>query len=436
MKSATSTVVYFTAGGAGMFCGSCMRDNAVAGELRRQGCDVLLAPLYTPIRTDEVDHSIAKVFYGGINVYLRQKVPGYRHLPRILTQWLDNPWVLQRLASRQVKVDARELGDLTVEMLAGEQGRMSEELHRMLEWLQGEERPALVNLTNLLIGACAPEIKRRLGIPVLVTLQGDDLFLEELNEPYRSKAREAMRRIAQEVDGFITFSDYYASFMSDYLRVPRERFHLVPLGVHWQPLAESAESENHRPPTVGFFARISPEKGFHLAVDAFLDLARRPGMEQVQFHAAGWLSAKDQAFFDEQLRRIDVARLRERFRYHGVASLAGKSRFMQSIDLLSVPTVYREPKGIFVLEALSVGVPVVLPEHGAFPELIAQTGGGRLVPPLNARAFADAWEELLGNPAQRAALGTSARENVRAHHGIEVAAERTRQVFRKFAPGV
>lgn len=411
-----------------------MRDNAVAGELRRQGCDVLLAPLYTPIRTDEQDYSVQRVFYGGINVYLQQKWPAFRHAPRLFTSWLDTPWLLNWLAARQIKVDARELGDLTVEMLAGEHGRLRGELHRLLDWLADDVRPQLVNLTNLLIGACVAEIKRRLGIPVLVTLQGDDLFLEELIEPYRSQARESMRRIAQDVDGFITFSDYYANFMSSYLAVPRERFHLVPLGVHWQPFASAEPSENHRPPTVGFFARISPEKGFHLAVDAFILLARRSGMEHARLHAAGWLSAKDRPFYEEQLRKLEAAGLRDRFHYAGVVDLAGKTRFLQSLDLLSVPTVYREPKGIFVLEALSAGVPVVLPEHGAFPELIAQTGGGRLVPPVDPQGFADAWEELLRSAPQRQALGASARENVRAHHGIEIAAAKTRDVFRRFAP--
>lgn len=431
-----STVVYFTAGGAGMFCGSCMRDNAVAGELQRQGCDVLLAPLYTPIRTDEQDFSIEQVFYGGINVYLQQKLPAFRFLPRMLTRWLDRPWLLNRLAARQVQVDARELGGLTLEMLAGEHGRLRGELHRMLDWLAGDVRPALVNLTNLLIGACAPEIKRRLSIPVLVTLQGDDLFLDELVEPYRSQARDVVRRLAQDVDGFITFSEFYADFMSEYLAVRRDRFHLVPLGVHWQPYAREVATEPNRPPTVGYFARIAPEKGFHLLVEAFIDLARRPGMEQCQLRAAGWLSAKDRAFYEQQLRRLDVAGLRDRFNYAGVVDREGKTRFLHGVDVLSVPTVYREPKGLFVLEALAAGIPVVLPKHGAFPELLAQTGGGQLVPPGDTLAFADAWEALLLDAGQCQALGNAGQAIVREHHGIETAASRTREVFRRFAPDV
>ncbi|MDZ4780144.1 MAG: glycosyltransferase family 4 protein [Planctomycetia bacterium] len=431
--SGNATVVYFTAGAAGMFCGSCLRDNAVVGELQRQGCDVLLAPLYTPIRTDERDVSIQRVFYGGINVYLQEKLPAFRFVPRLFTRWLDRPWVLNRLAAKQVNVDARELGGLTVDMLAGEHGRLRGELERMLDWLADDVRPALVNLTNLLIGACAPEIKRRLGIPVLVTLQGDDLFLDELIEPHRSQARDAVRRLAQHVDGFITFSDFYADFMADYLAVPRERFHLAPLGVHWQPYVRNDAPAPRRPPTIGYFARIAPEKGFHLLIDAFVELARRPGMEQVRLRAAGWLSAKDRAFYQQQLARLDKAQLRDRFQYDGVVDLDGKVRFLHSIDLLSVPTVYREPKGLFVLEALAAGVPVVLPAHGAFPELIAQTGGGRLVAPGDVNAFADAWEAVLKQPEERVALGSEAQRRVQANHGIEVAAQRTRDVFRKFA---
>jgi glycosyltransferase involved in cell wall biosynthesis len=431
--SGNATVVYFTAGAAGMFCGSCLRDNAVAGELQRQGCDVLLAPLYTPIRTDERDVSIERVFYGGINVYLQEKLPAFRFVPRLLTRWLDRPWVLNRLASRQVKVDARELGGLTVDMLAGEHGRLRGELERMLDWLADDVRPALVNLTNLLIGACAPEIKRRLGIPVLVTLQGDDLFLDELIEPFRSQARDAVRRLAQDVDGFITFSDFYADFMADYLAVPRERFHLAPLGVHWQPYARNDMTTPQSPPTIGYLARIAPEKGFHLLVDAFIELARRPGMDQVRLRAAGWLSAKDREFFAQQIARLDAAKLRERFEYDGVVDLEGKVRFLHSVDLLSVPTVYREPKGLFVLEALAAGVPVVLPAHGAFPELIAQTGGGRLVAPGDVMAFADAWEDLFTRSDQRAELGAEAQRRIQANHGIEIASQRTREVFRKFA---
>jgi hypothetical protein len=46
-------ILSLTAGAANMYCGSCLRDNALATELKRQGHDVLLLPMYTPTLTDE-----------------------------------------------------------------------------------------------------------------------------------------------------------------------------------------------------------------------------------------------------------------------------------------------------------------------------------------------------------------------------------------------
>src|SRR6266576_6343164 len=112
-------IAYITAGGAGMFCGSCMHDNTLVAELIHQGHDALLIPTYTPIRTDETDVSQKRVFFGGINVYLQQKLSLFRHTPWFLDRLLDQGWLL-RLASRfAVKTEARELGALQVSMLQG-----------------------------------------------------------------------------------------------------------------------------------------------------------------------------------------------------------------------------------------------------------------------------------------------------------------------------
>ena len=67
-------IVYLTAGAAGMFCGSCMHDNTLVRGLARQGWDLQLVPTYTPIRTDEDDVSVDQVFFGGVNIYLQQKI--------------------------------------------------------------------------------------------------------------------------------------------------------------------------------------------------------------------------------------------------------------------------------------------------------------------------------------------------------------------------
>ncbi len=166
MTQGTERIAYLTAGAAGMFCGSCLRDNALAVALSGLGCDVTLVPLYTPIRTDEVDVSLDRVFFGGINVYLQQKIPLFRLLPRALDRWLDAPWLLRRLAAGRIEVDARELGELTVSMLQGEHGQQRKEVFRLVDWLERHARPQLVNLSNILIAGCVPHLKQRLKVPV------------------------------------------------------------------------------------------------------------------------------------------------------------------------------------------------------------------------------------------------------------------------------
>ncbi len=193
MTPGTEKIAYLTAGAAGMFCGSCLRDNALAAALHKLGCEVALIPLYTPIRTDEVDVSLDRVFFGGINVYLQHKIPLFRYLPRALDRWLDAPWLLRRLAAGRLEVDARELGELTISMLQGEHGRQRKEVFRLVDWLAHHAWPKLVNLSNILIAGCVPTLKQRLKVPVVVTLQGDDLFLEQLSA-LRTRQRGATGR--------------------------------------------------------------------------------------------------------------------------------------------------------------------------------------------------------------------------------------------------
>jgi glycosyltransferase involved in cell wall biosynthesis len=428
------TIAYLTAGGAGMFCGSCMRDNTLAAALIRLGCDVQLLPLYTPIRTDEENVSLDRVFFGGINVYLRQRLPLFRYLPSVFARWLDHPRLINGVARLGIKTSGRQLGPLAVSVLRGEHGDQRGEVRRLVEWLGTHVRPQLVNFSNLLIAGCVPAMKRQLGVPVLVTLQGDDLFLDELPEPYRTLVRGELRRLAAEVDGFLVFSRYYAVFMADLLGVPLERFHLVPMGINIDDYRALAAPVENRPPTVGYLARLCRPKGLHLLADAFVRLRELPGTQDARLRVAGWLPPTDRAFAEAEFAKLRRAGAGEAFEYVGALERAEKLDFLRSIDVLSVPTVYREPKGIFVLEALASGVPVVQPAHGAFPELLASTGGGRLVPPHDASALAHALHDLLVDHQVRADLGNQGRQRVLAEFNSQRMAEATLEVYQRYLP--
>ena len=225
-------IAYITAGAGGMFCGSCLHDNTLAAALVRQGHDALLIPTYTPIRTDEPDVSQKRVFLGGINVYLQQKLGLFRHTPWFLDRLFDARPLLRWVARFAVKTEASDLGDLTVSILEGEHGHQSKEVDKLVAWLRDEVKPEIVHLTAALLSGLVHELKQRLKVPVLCSLQGDDIFLESLPESHRSRCLALVRVHCREIDGFVATSAYYADFMSEYLSIPRERIHVVYPGLN------------------------------------------------------------------------------------------------------------------------------------------------------------------------------------------------------------
>lgn len=413
-------IAYLAAGAAGMYCGSCLHDNTLAAKLLEMGEDVVLVPIYTPIRTDETDVSENRVFFGGINVYLQQRWKLFRHLPKWLDRWLDHPALLGRLGGKAGSVDPAQLGDLTVSMLKGERGNQHKELEVLVDWLLDEVKPDVVHLSNSMMLGLARLIAERCGPPVVCSLSGEDLFLEQLVAPHYEKARQLLRQRAADADALIALNAYYADFMAEYLTVDRGKVRVIPHGLN---LAGHALRDHASLPAgyrVGYLARICQEKGLHVLVKACEKLAVQPEFAPLELHAAGYLGSGDQTYFEGLKERAEDGPLAGRFHYHGELDRAEKIAFLQSLHVFSTPTVYRESKGLPTLEALANGVPAVVPEHGSFPEIIADTGGGLLHRPEDVDDLAEKLAHLLQNPAQATDFGRAGREAVvdRYHAGI------------------
>ena len=429
------SVVFLTAGAAGMFCGSCMHDNSLAKALRSEGIDCLLQPLYTPIRTDESAIASSQVFFGGIHVYLLQRIPWFRFIPKSLRRLLDWPPLI-RLATRGIgATDPAKLGDLAVSMLQGTEGQQDEEVKRLVSWLADDIRPAAIILSNLLIGGAIPAIRAALpDTKIIVLLQGDDIFLDHLPDQHRDRAIALCEQLSHDVDWFVVNSQFYLDKMSSMLNINVDKFQTTPLSIDTEPYCAASPDElpgtsEHRSFRLGYLARIAPEKGLHRLVDAFIEIASDGQHDGLTLHVAGWLGAANEAYFDDLNRRIAAAGLTDRFEYHGSPELDQKADFLRSLDLLSVPTEYEDPKGLFVLEANASGVPVVQPDHGAFSELIGSTGGGIVVPANQHDALVSAISGLFGDPATRSRLAAEGMRGVAATHTISRAAEHMRRLI-------
>ncbi len=416
-----------------MYCGSCLHGNTLAAALQAVGEDVVLVPLYTPLRTDEPNVSIDRVAYGGINVYLQQRSPVFRRMPRFLDRLLDRPRLLRWAAGRRLATRAEQLGGLTVSVLRGEQGRQRKELDKLVDWLEKEIQPQLVHLNNVMLVGMARRITQRLRVPVVCTLSGEDLFLEKIPEPHYSEARATLRERSAGLAALIALNRYYADFMSDYLSVPRQRIRVIPPGLNLTGHAERQETAPPSSPrktmTVGYLARICPEKGLHLLVEALRLLAEEPGPAQVRVKAAGYLDEADRPYLDDIQDRLAKWGLADRFQYVGPLDRAAKIALLQSLDVMSLPTVYRESKGLSVLEAWANAVPVVVPNHGTFPELIEDTGGGLLCEPNSPPALAAALKRMIQDRDFAVRCGRRAQRAVHDRYHAQRMARQTIELY-------
>jgi glycosyltransferase involved in cell wall biosynthesis len=407
-----------------------MRDNALAIALRKQGHDAMLVPLYLAPTLDEASAAEnAPLFYGGINVYLQQASPLFRHTPRWLDKIFDSPGALGAAAKRAGMTQAHELGALTVSTLRGEEGNQVKELDRLVEWLAHDGKADVICLSNALLLGLARRIKRATGALVACTLQGEDTFLDALTEPYRTQAWNTLSERAREVDALIAVSHYHADLMTRRAHLIPEKVHVVYNGINLDGYGPKPPSTADQKPALGYLARMYAPKGLTTLVDAYILLRQRGEHGRLQLRIAGAQTAGDIAYVAELQAKLHAAGYGHDTVFLPNIDRKDKIAFLQSLSVFSVPATYGESFGLYLLEALAAGVPVVQPRHAVFPELLQQTGGGVLCEPDNPASLADALSQLLNDPTAALALGEAGRRQVVEHFSVETMAQKVMQVF-------
>ena len=425
--------VYLATGAANMYCGSCMRDNTLVAAMQALGHDVTMLPMYSPMRVDEDSASEEHVFYGGIAAYLLQRYPRRTFWRDALLRVAGSQALLKLLPRFDIgaAVDPKQNAELTLSMLRGESGNQSSLLEEMVDWLSNSLHPDLVHVTNTLISGPVRTLKQALRVPVVCGLHGDDIFVDGLPEPYRSQALDLIRENAAGIDHFVGVSQYYIDTFAPRVGIDPSRITLVRPGISLEDYRELPARPADRPLTIGYLARISPEKGLHLLVEAFIILCKSKEFPDLRLKAAGYLSNSYSGYVNGIRRRLKQAGLAERVEILGTVERQQKLDFLHSLDVFSVPTIYRDPKGLPVLEALASGVPVVQPNHGAFPELVRATGGGLLHRPEDPADLADKLASLLRDEARRQEFARQGRAAVFDHFSAERMANETLQVYRR-----
>lgn len=415
-------VVHIVPGSGGTFyCQNCMRDGALIRALRRAGVDVVMVPMYLPMFSDgEPPPDDTPVFFGGVNAWLQQQFALFRKTPRWVDRFFDSDWMLKRAAEREGTTSAAGLGKMTLSMLEGMEGRQRKEVERLLDWLEQEERPDVVHLSNALLIGLAREIKARLKVPVVCSLQDEDWWLDAINPPFNEKCWQAIRERVGDVDRFVAVSHWYADRMKQ--RLGLDAVDVVYIGIELEGYERA--SLDMDPPVLGYLSRMNESLGLDRLVEAFCALKNCEGLEKLRLHVMGGAVGRDKACVARMRKKVAARGFLNDVEFFEGFERAQRMEFLRSLSLMCVPVEQGEAFGSHIIEAMAAGVPVVQPRAGAFPELIRETGGGLIYSDLEGTLL-----DLLQQPQRVRILGERGYEAVHARFGIEQMAQQTILIY-------
>lgn len=422
-------ILSFTAGAGEMLCGSCIRDNALARVLAERGHEVRLVPLYQRSRTDETSVSEGRIRFGGVSVFLQHAAPLFGSV-RALDRFADSPALLGFAERFSSSTNPERLGPLTVTTLQGALGPARRAVAALAESVS-DARPDVVVLPNsLLLGLAAP-LAAATGAPVVVTFSGEDLFLSRLPAEHRERALGLMRAAAADAHHFVGVTEHHGLGMAKTLGISAERVSFVRLGVDPDgfPDAPKEAAGGDDPVTIGFLSRIAPEKGLDRLVRATLELAESPEAPPVRVRAAGWMGRGGRDYLQQVKRLVGRGTDRVSFEYLGELDRPSKIAFLRDADLVAIPAVFPEPKGLPAIEAMMAGTPVVVPQQGAYPALLDRAEGGVLAKSAEPEDMAAALSQLVLHPERRARVGARGFERVREEHSVHRMAEEAEAAF-------
>lgn len=399
------------------YCENCLRDNNMVKALRKMGHDVFVIPMYMPLKREtasETEHS--EIFFGGILTFLRLKVPLLKYVPRCLTKVLDHPILLKWAAKKQGATDATLLSALSLSLFKASVSAQAKELERLVVYLKKHEKPDVIMLSLVLFSGLSKTLKEHLQLPIICYLQDEDEFVDTFAEPYLTESWAQLKNGSKYIDAFFTGSQYFKAIMADRLDIADDKIVVIDQGI---PISDY-QQRHVLPdiPTIGFLSQVTEGKGFEELLDVVILLKRHDQLSSVRLIVAGNDIFVDRNYYRKMLAKIKEADIVDDVTFVRAFDIEARKRFFNDISLLCVPAKTGVSYGLYILESLASGVPVVEPNIGGYVEMIDKTGGGILYDPDNTNALLMALQTILCDRLTLQSLGALGRKGVGMHYDI------------------
>jgi len=414
--------------GGSFYCGNCLRDAKYVEAMRKSDHQVVKLPMYLPLFADEHDLSREiPVFYGAISIYIKQLYPIFRKAPAWFDRMLNSKPLLKLASKFAGSTNAKGLEEMTVSMLLGEEGQQKDELERMVDWIAENCSPDIIHLSNALLLGLAQRLHEKMNVPVVCSLQDEDVWVDVMKPGARDAVWRIMSGRTDHVSRFISVSDYFAKKMREKINIPDEKLDVVHLGV--EPDGYEFTSGKDRPRSIGFVSRMCYENGLDILVDAFIDLKKKTGFDDVRLVLTGGSTGDDKKFLSDIREKLHENKLQDVVEWHHDFEEKGLREYFRKVSLISVPVRNGEAFGIYLLESMASGIPVVQPALGAFPEIVDKAGGGIIYETNTPSALSASLQKLLNDPDEMERLSHDGRSGVIKHFDIRKQSEDMIKVY-------
>jgi len=423
-------IIQLTPGsGDNFYCENCLRDLSLVRAFQRADHEITMVPMYLPINPGPQPFpSQAPIFFGGVNVYLQQKLRLFQKTPRWLDRCFDNSFLLKGVGKLAGMTSAKDLGQTTLSMLQGRDGKQLKELQRLTDWLDAlDPKPDVIIVSNILLAGLVPSLKERLNIPVVCLLQDEEGFLDTLSATYAQQCWQLVRQHAASFDALICVSDYYQQVMQERLDIKAETMQVIPMGL--DPAGFESSPNLPQVPTIGFLSKMCHDHGLDILINALHLLRRDDRFKYMMLRVTGGKSPGDRIFLKKMQNRINAMGLSDAVDYVNDYTDRSRKQFLRNVSVMVLPARKPLAYGLFALEACAASRPFVVPDLGVFPELVENTQAGVLYHPNNPVRLAESLRLLLTDPQRMLQLGRRGRQAVETTYSIDKTVAKLTELF-------